>query len=211
MDKETKLAYLIDEIGMIDDRYVNEVLLAKENRRAATKRRTIALLAAVVAALVLMIGSLWIGKIAWDRILENAQPPHSVDATSLEERILALDTERFEKLTTAEDTQAALHDGSVKLIFRSDAEEYRFITVSDQKDAAKLRQYLSGDGNKTPVTDPPKAHLQLWVSLGNGHVLTPYLLEESGGGAYGVLPDYAIEAYPSASFEDFILSLLQET
>ncbi len=225
-----KLDYLVDEMGGIDERYINEALSTVSKQRKISSAKLFVLSAAVICALVLsvFVGAAVSGvkfspknssekapdsleqseQLTSDRL--HVEPPVNSEAPSgdiLRELVLSLDKNSFETVKYAEGERDFLFDRQVRIIWTFNKEVYYAATVTGEENIKKLEDYFENEESIISTTGQAET-FGMWVSFGDGRVLIPYLLYDSGGAVFGNLPDYIPEGYPDDDFANFIFSLI---
>ena len=220
---EAKISYLFDEIGKIDDKFVNEALPAYEfirpqygekRRERRGISRALALVAAVVLVFVLSLGVVAnLEDILFSKDNESV-PEQNVDDYKSKDRIYAqfatLDAQSLGSAEVTGDVNDLLYDSSTRLIWTFGDGVYYSVTVRNSAYEDRIEHYLKSDFGEKASPDDEFSDFKFWISYGNGKCVTPYLERNGGRESYGIVSDYLPEIYPSDAFASFIGSLIRE-
>lgn len=226
---------LYRSIGEIDDRLVSEAL-DYEPKRRVLPRPFLPIVSTVAAALIVAVLALrllpFIDLGVGDSPIDSGEPPVSTGTPQLPNEtekdeiplwsvakdhrenlafLSALDglTESATPLTEA----PSLKDGEAKLILRDDRDgTYYEILLEDAFDhsSEQLLELLADDpALSVPhgCTPPP---FSVWITLGDGVAISPYLTYGSGNLFYGTLDDYVPEHLPSEDLAAFLTDLIRD-
>lgn len=202
-NKNEKAAYLLDEIGQIDDRLIAEAMAFRPKKKRRYPLLVAAVCAALAAVLVITVsGAFAIGKIVSGVIGGNEPPRTDVQAGLGELLTVNADADGVE--TFADIGDVDLFDRAC-LIWRlePDGAYYAKALTSDSLSelSAELGKGTAYGGN-TAVDG-------LWISYGDGIVVSPYLKRSAGNVWYGELFDYAPEIEPSGGLVSCISDLFE--
>ena len=205
----SKIEYLIDELGKIDDRFIDEALLP---RAAANKKRRALKPLALVAAIVLVFAV----SIAVIANMGNKKSSSAIDHNQtqaqgdvLYDEIAAIDAQTLATLKTDCDITSLLYGNTTRLIWTFDGEVYYSVNVYG-RDVDTINRYLKNDRYQKADADDEFTNFRFWISYGDGSVTTPYLEKNSGRISYHSLSDYLPEVYPSGEFARFIATLISD-
>ncbi|MBQ9079604.1 MAG: hypothetical protein IJY27_00860 [Clostridia bacterium] len=212
-DARRAAEYLFDEIGGIDDSFIAAAQSARPARRYAPRR--IAVLAAAVAAVIMLFAvtvPLYRGGSVKDD-LDNAIT--SVNDNQAADNIdkaddLTPDKVELEALlaqtgnTFAVTEQIDLFDGAARLIWQTrESGEISAIKLSTSE-LGRIKT-LSGDGERV---EGGESDILVWISYGNGQVVSPYLEASAGNIGYGSLFDYLPEIIPTDELTGYIGNII---
>lgn len=188
---------LFDSIGGIDDRYIAEAQAYRPCvGRRARGRRIFVIAAAALLSLALIIGAL---PLAISIILSgNSSEPATENPVYLSD-LLARHAHSMTPLDSAPD----LSDGTARLIWSCDGELYA-VNIG-KKQLSHLAASLAADTGSSPS----QSTTHVWLSLGDGRVMTPELRLSAGNISYGTLFDYNAEISPSRDVVDSIRKILE--
>ena len=198
-EKMKKAEYLFSELSGIDERLVAEALEVKGKRTGFGKRAVVVLVAAALL-MSLFVGSFVIGNIVGDKKQDSVEP---VVSDTFEESLA--DAERSSRVMSYRSTDDIdLFDGAAKIVW-SDGDGYNVIRLSGESEQKKLYSAMNksfagakavGEGDDTDVL--------VWISFGDGRVMTPYLRNTVGNVGYGTLFEYEAEIVPTSDMSKFV-------
>ncbi len=220
-DTRRAAEYLFDEIGGIDDSFIAAAQSARPMR--ARKPLRVAALAAAAVLVMAMVVALPMNFITNGVDKDSNEfygGPASTkpidglgslpdddgweDKPSTEQSMLELDG----ILGGAPDSfyvggVPELFDGTPRLLWLQDGRLYGVkLTASELKN---LRQEQDrGD----QIGDAAEAEIMVWISYGNGLVVSPYLEDSPGNVGYGELFDYSPEIIPSSAVTGQIRTII---
>ena len=209
IDRYQKAAYLFSEIGGIDDRLLHEAEVYKPKSRVMPR---ILLVAACLALTVsLCLGTVVVASRAIDRLLplvQDTQSPDVPDASTpktLDEMlVLSRDTASYDRVRAEE---FDFYDGRARLIWRyGDGDE---VCVSRALTAYELSSLEREARKGTSVGETsPELTCRVWISLGDGTVVSPYLKLTEGNVGVAEFFDYDAELMPTEAFNSQISDIL---
>ncbi len=197
---------LFDSMGMIDDALIAEAENYSSKRNAVHNafvlRRFVAVAAAVVLLSVGTVGSYLVSKSANnDSDVKDGLVDEQVGSTG---RLMGT-------LQTASSGGLALRvspdalnffDGRTMLIWQYEGESDCYVVECDSPQ--KLKNEMSKGGEQISREDSESIDYKVWVSYGNGEIVTPHLKESSGNVGYAELFDYSPEIIPNEEFEKVV-------
>ena len=202
-ERMKKAEYLFSELSWIDDRIVNSALEVRGSRRQGVKRALVVLVAALLFT-AFCIGTFIIGNIA----KTNKPEKPSEDAPITFEEVLsnAANSSRAMTYGSAEDID--LFDGTAKIIW-SDKEEYHVIHLAGESEQNQLYSAMKRSYERAKEAESrDEAKTLVWISLGDGRVMTPYLKNTEGNVGYGALFEYQPEIVPTSDMSDLVNNLI---
>lgn len=206
---------LFDAIGMIDDRYIAEADSAYiPAKRTNIWKKAILAAVAVTLALSVMIGSflvasfvggyLFIDKV-FDALITN-KDESDLDAPSatLSEKLVSI-KDKTEDMRVSEDS-IDLFSGSSMVIWKySDEADYRVSLISDNELVTLQGKLERNRGESIDSSMPTDTQIDgVWIALGDGRVISPYLEQTAGNVGYGQIFDYTPEYEPSDDFAEYL-------
>ena len=221
---EAKISYLFDEIGKIDDKFVNEamqVYVPRSYERSEKRRpkRSISKALSLVAAVVLVF-AITLTAVAnlegllFDRSNDNKSESVPNDTYESRDRIYAhlatLDAQALSAAEVSGNVNDLLYGSPTRLIWTFGDGVYYSVTVRNSADEQIIEDYLRSDNTTKADPDEEIGNFRFWISYGNGKCVTPYLERNGGRESFGILSDYLPEIYPSDAFARFIGSLISE-
>lgn len=223
-DRERKISSaerLFDAIGMIDDRLIAEAAECHSQNLTQKKIPFMRRYAVSLTALLLvfmMVGGFTIANLS--TVLDS-------DSNSLDEGIRddigeigqngnTLDFVLSSAVQKSDATTVSLEeidffDGEVSIIwsYAGDGEnEYHKLTFEAQNAESKVKNCMSKSVEQIPAESEDSNICRVWVSYGNGEVVSPYLKESAGNIGYATLFEYSPEVVPSDSFCDLVSNAL---
>lgn len=185
-------------LGQLDDATASGAL--NYRKRISSGVRVAIILAACMAFIVTMI----VGVSVVSRVGNDNKSKFPDDAAP-QTVSAVLEAKRDEYRTYSED-EIDLFDGKVTLIWKyADRDGYCKKTFSE----AQRRKLVSNIGKGTVTGNTSqKTECYVWVSFGDGTVVSPCLSESSGNIGYGTLFEYEPEIEPSADITSYIRTLL---
>ena len=201
--KDKKAAYLLDEIGAIDDRYIAE---AMNVRRKPKTGKVLLILAACIALISILLisvaGAFTIGGIVGGIIRDDINSSRPKPAEELGE--ILQKQSGAEGVTKVADASEIDFFNGAYLIWQSKSGGYCLKKLPDYS----LRRLTSNIGGMA-VGDDEEITLgtKVWISCGDGTVISPYLKASAGNIGYGELFNYEPEIIPSKSFNSCVSNL----
>ncbi len=195
---KSKIAYLFREIGEVDDALVQEALAYRPKRTAF--ERILMVAACLTLSLMLCFGVLLISLRSKDAPNDQGKPPLEDGhvAYSLDQLLLAqADSGSYTVLQSVE--KAEFFGGRGYIVWQyADSNE---LFVSRALSDAELLRLTDTVGKGASVGEQsPALSCRVWLILGNGEVISPYLKESCGNRGYAELFDYDVEVLPTDEF-----------
>ncbi len=200
VSKQKKAAFLLDEIGNVNDVYVQEALQYR-NTAPATRR---ILTAIACSLLVAVIGLGVAGQL--DAFFPDPEIPNENPSTyvSLDE-FLCTERETFNCITLSVSGVNYFENAHLILQYEGDDTLYQSRALTD-KEVGMLRSMI---GNGSAVgSDSPTLACRVWLIMGDGSVISPYLSLTPGNVGSAVLFDYEAELLPSENMISYISDIL---
>ena len=190
-----KAEYLFDEIGLVDDRLIAEAMSEQKVGRGALSIRRLTV--AAVAAAMVFTASVGLALSALIRNSDKSDGTPSQDsvsdAVSLVSSLAKAEVCGAKVYAAAESID--LFDGNVKIIWEN-AEHYYALEVLGESDIQRLEHALRTTYSKAEKVGTDEG-VRVWISYGDGSVISPYLSESAGNVGYGVVFDYSPEIVPT--------------
>ena len=218
-DTSRAAEYLFDEIGGIDDSYIAAAMSARPVRARRPSR--IAVLAAAAVLVMAMVVALPMSfvtdKDGADNVaeLDELEKPISTDpsADDAEQKpdVIESPFELDSLLSNTPDSfnmggEPDLFDGTPRLLWQTVDGVLCGVNLS----AAELEHLNREQGKGKQVGDAAmEAEVMVWISYGNGLVVSPYLEDSPGNVGYGELFDYSPEIIPSAAVTGRIRTIIE--
>ena len=217
-----KAEILLDAMSEIDDLYLTEALSHFPAVSPSRKRilsspvmRVLPAIAALAAVLALVftgsLNRLFAKKDAEnaDTSLKNEAPPmtESTSVTTLNS-VLQSCTES-PSFTSVSADDITFFDGNVRLTVKNRQTKALYVSRPlTSVEQAKLLDEFKRTGERVTDTDETDEIYSVWITLGDGQVLTPCLPATVGNIGAGELFDYASERIPTQTFFDLIKALI---
>ena len=217
-DKLPHAERLFDAIGLIEDGILVEAETTQVLRPYVRRRGQIRSLIALACAFsVITAGVLGSALVS---LLFPTGESHAPESSAPDASTPVLETLQ-ESLQWAESSGAAatvsdvgaidFFDGTAKIIWRGEDEsQYRVITVASPAEADRILDRLKVAG--TPLA-PDSAYdptYSVWISRGDGTVVSPYLKPSAGNVGYACLFDYAPEVEPDEELAALIRGVVTD-
>ena len=211
---ESKIEYLIDELGRIEDRFVDEAMTyEKPARKGHRVSKSLVLIAAVVMMLVLsltIIADLGDKKSKPQNDYDSENVPSYTSNDRLYTNLLAIDVQSLGAIRVESDVSELLYGKTPRLIWTFGDGVYYSVTLRNSADKEIIDGYLKNDVSIKADPNDEFSDFRFWIAYGDGKCTTPYLENNGGRDSYGALSDYLPEIYPSDAFARFIGSLISE-
>jgi len=195
--KEEKALRLYESIGDIDQGMATSALNYKARYVSPLK------LGFIIAACLSLMVMFFVGGL---RIIDGGlkldENPGAADTVSSFDSVLS---ETSDTSLICEESEIDFFSGRVELIW-SDGENY-YVKPLGKK--AEVDTVLDGIGKGADVDGDDKFRYKVWVSYGDGRVVSPYLKDTEGNVGYASLFDYSPEIVPNGDFVDSLSELLK--
>ena len=202
-----KTKYLFRAIGEIDDRLVQEAAFYRPHRSAFSCVMLVA--ACLSLSLVLSAGAFLLTN---RRGNEQEDDVGKVPPTSESPSTVALDTLLLNQRDTASYTTVSsaeeldLFSGEVRVVWQyADSEEVCVSRALTVRESANLAAHFGSGANVGDAS--PALSCKVWIALGDGTVVSPYL-KASAGNLGTELFDYNAEILPTQGFISCISEIL---
>lgn len=223
--KEKLAEYLFDEIGGIDDSIIASAMGSYPQSRRITIRRKATVIIAALLSLSIFT-ALFLGVLnqanedsfepsdksdpvmdgADDENDDDSDTHYGTDHLTLATRLNSLkDTVNAEKLDASE---IKYFDGYARIVWKYSDENYYRVCRISSSDLTRLTTKIENDQGKL-VESAEKGSVEgIWISFGDGKVITPCLLSSEGNVGYGSVFDYTAEVEPSEALASFICDII---
>ncbi len=217
MNKEKKIGYLMDEIGRINDMYVAEAAESAKATQGSSKLwfkyLGVAACLVLAVAIVLRVGVL-IGDFSEKSDFPTEQGPMDPHSVGLDVYLAESDFPNVTVLGGMDHAGGAsellnFSDGNAYLVWQEEGSD----TLSRSRPLAKReveslkKEIVKGVSLNSADTEPPRCYV--WLVLGDGKVLSPYLEQTPGNVGYGTLFDYDPECIPTPAFITLVSDILE--
>ena len=209
---------LFDAIGNIDDRLIQEALHAPvaSARRSRYGLKAIIVLAAVLTLTVGILATAVVAKLISS--VKNAldDPYHdgydSIDtAPTTQSLSQTLISAQSDATVVSDASDIDFFDGSMRIVWRIEGEnEYRMVTLTSQSDATRLVRAIEAQKQAIFPENTESIQCEVWITLGDGRVISPYLKTSAGNVGYAELFEYSPEIEPDENLTSLINDLISD-
>ncbi len=215
MNDQKKTAYLLDEIGRISDLYVAEAAQPKPKRQTATLYKYLGMAACILVVCTLLL-RIWV-LVGGMPKGEDSQSPTVSDGVRIPlDAYLAQNEHLFQNVTVLGGRD---HAGAGELLSYFDGNAY-LVWQKENSDTLSQSRPLTahelealqkelGRGEEIDSTLAQQVSCRVWILLGDGRVISPYLEATSGNVGYGTIFDYNAECIPSTTFTSLVSDILE--
>lgn len=196
---------LYEEIGGVSERYLQEASNYRAKRRSGFWR--VALIAAAIMlslAVVLSTLAFSVGLILVDFLrTEQPDPPEQQPEYNTVAAMESVLLKRQGSLPVHSDGELGYFDGDYKLIWsESDSDQYYSVRLSKNELGQLLYLMQKPRADFTESSEQPT--LQIWICLGDGIVISPYLKNTAGNTGHGEVFHYDPELEMTPELAAFI-------
>ena len=218
-DKTKGADLLFDAIGNIDDSLIQEAQTAPVRKAAQSRRKSFTAIIALAATLTLLLGVFAATLLA--KIVGNlhsnlkGDAPDGYDSTTAPEATPSLsqtliDTES-DAIVVANAEDIDFFDGNTRIIWQIEGEsDYKVVTLRSQSDAARLVNAIERQNQAISPSNTESTSCDVWITLGDGRVISPYLKTSAGNVGYAELFEYSPEIEPDESLINLINDLISD-
>ena len=208
-EKTIKAEMLLEGIGEIDDTLLAEALAYRPRRRAGS--RLVILAATVAVFLTIMMGLGVIGRLADEKKGDSVAPEFN-DAPQAPAQTGTLDSflssieggDGYEYLADAD--TLPYFDGMAHVVWQYSGDGGYYVSEGIEGEELESLKVEIGCGYYVGA-ESPELNCRVWVLLGDGRVISPYLVATSGNISTEVF-DYEPEIIPSEEFVTRIQGIL---
>ena len=208
-DKFRAAERLFDALDMIDDRIVFE---AQEAYKAPSRSSSLSFRKYVVSAMVAMvlvvsmIGGFVISNLTKKNDVDLNENVGTTDIGSEQQMdMLLLAAAQVGAVESTPIEEIDFFDGNVSLIWSYEGDTNYYKLIFDTSDAEiKIKNQMSAPKKEITDTSADLLCCKVWISYGNGEVVSPYLKASNGNIGYSTLFDYSPEVIPSEAFTDLV-------
>lgn len=187
-------------IGMIDDEIVAAAQSPTFVKRKTLWRNGVIAAVAACVALAIGVGALGTGMLA---MLLRGTDKATDEALTLD-TVLQSAADNDSVMHLAED-DIVLFSGKTSLIWQDGGEgNYCVVELNSDYDASRLKQELYYQTEEVSAEEAAAINCRVWVSFGDGKVVSPHLKRSAGNVGYGKLFDYDPELMPSDSLAELV-------
>ena len=196
--KEEKALRLYESIGDIDHGMATAALNYKSSRSVSPLKLAFIIAACFALTVMFVIGG---AKIA-DGLLDLNETPGMADGVYKLDSMLG---EEADQVLIKAESDIDFFSGEVELIW-SDGENY-YVKPLGKKN--EVNSVLNEIGKGEEIAVDQSFEYKVWISYGDGRVVSPYLKDTDGNVGNASLFDYSPEIVPSEDFVDSVNELLK--
>ena len=196
--KEEKALRLYESIGDIDHGMATAALNYKSSRSVSPLKLAFIIAACFALTVMFVIGG---AKIA-DGLLDLNETPGMAEGVYKLDSMLG---EEADQVLIKAESDIDFFSGEVELIW-SDGENYYVKPLGKKNEVTPVLNEI-GKGEEIDVDQ--SFEYKVWISYGDGRVVSPYLKDTDGNVGYASLFDYSPEIVPSEDFVDSVNELLK--
>lgn len=198
-----KAAFLLDEIGYVNDVYLEEALTYQ--KRKFYSRPWVAAVACILA--VVLVGGGLLNSPLFDNIFQEVNKTDAPEVSAPATLDSFLSTNRETLHCSAISADEVNYFGSTYLILQYEGDETlyrsRNLTAREVENINKLM----GKGDSVGANSP-ELLCRVWLVCEDGTVLSPYLKNTDGNKGHATLFDYEAEIFPSSDLISCISDIL---
>ena len=198
-----KAAFLLDEIGYVNDVYLEEALTYQ--KRKFYSRPWVAAVACILA--VVLVGGGLLNSPLFDNIFQEVNKTDAPEVSAPATLDSFLSTNRETLNCSAISADEVNYFGSTYLILQYEGDETlyrsRNLTAREVENINKLM----GKGDSVGANSP-ELLCRVWLVCEDGTVLSPYLKNTDGNKGHATLFDYEAEIFPSSDLISCISDIL---
>ena len=208
-DKLRSAERLFDAFGMIDDRIVfeaQEAYMAPSRNSSLSFRKYVVSAMVAMVLVVSMIGGFLISNLTKKNDVDLNENVGTTDIGSEHQMdMLLLSAAQNGVVESTPIEEIDFFDGNVSLIWSCEGDSNYYKLIFDTNDAEiKIKNQMSAPKNEITDTSADSLSCKVWISYGNGEVVSPYLKASNGNIGYSTLFDYSPEVLPSEAFTDLV-------
>ena len=208
-DKKRKAEALLDAIGEIEDSYLAEAVAYRKRRK--TLSRLLIIAATLVLSMAILLSTVIGASIVGIFLIENAPPQNGEDQEEeyMGDKLSFLmaglsDSNKFTFCESEKDIPYA--NGSAYVVWQYEGEDGYYL--SDELSGSEVDKLKSHIGRGKQVGEgSPTLKCKVWLLLGDGRVISPYL-KASAGNISNAVFDYEAEITPDDALVDQISDIL---
>lgn len=204
-DKTEKALYLFREIGGIDERLIHEAIFYRPKKSALP--RVLLVAAALSLSLVLAVGAFLITMQTQKGHSSNDAITPPTDQNEVPPTLDSILLSQSDKQNAVASDAIEFFGGNAYVVWqRTDSNE---IYVSRALTSHEVKRLTSEIANGTPIQESEAEPLcRVWILLGDGSTVSPYLEPSNGNVGAAELFDYHAELIPSTAFNSTLSEIL---
>ncbi len=218
-EKRRKAEILLDAVGEVDDALLSEALNYRKKSTYST--RVVAMAASFALVFCLIAGALIIGRldllkndltgesmgdnVANDDKLDNSAGDGSNASVGLDGVFISLaDRERYNYVTDPD--TLPYYGGRAYIVWQYAGIEKYYISEPLRDAELETIKTALGQGSYAGESSP-QINVKVWILLGNGRVISPYLIASNGNISNEIF-DYEVEIIPNDHLTQKLESIL---
>ena len=191
---------LYEEIGYVDERFLQEAASYRA-RKKSPAWRVVLIAAALLLSFTLLLGTVaagvTIGVIG--ALIDREEQPDQETLTPMEQMEKTMAQSSLKPLSADE----LAFFGTPTLIWSEQgSDEYYSVTLS--KSQCEQLVYLMQSSRREYTAQSEQPTYQIWLSFGDGVVVSPYLKNTAGNAGHGTVFDYDPELEMSDDLAEYI-------
>ena len=196
---------LYEEIGYVDERFLQEAASYRA-RKKSPAWRVVLIAAALLLSFTVLLGTVaagvTIGVIG--ALIDREEQPDQETLTPMEQMEKTMAQNSLEPLAADE----LAFFGTPTLIWSEQgSDEYYSVTLS--KSQCEQLVYLMQSSRREYTAQSEQPTYQIWLSFGDGVVVSPYLKNTAGNAGHGTVFDYDPELEMSDDLAEYIARYIE--
>ncbi len=200
---------LYQEIGGVDERYLQQAVVYRARKQAPAWR------AVLIAAVLTLVGALLlctvaasvaigvIGGLLWS---EGNDPQPAPDIPMVQmEQVMQASQDRLEPLSAEE---LPLFAGPLLIFSEQGSDAYYAVTLTTSE-CERLVTLMQSQNRTEYTKQSQEPAYQIWLSFGDGMVVSPYLKNTAGNAGHGEVFDYDPELEMSDDLAELIARYIE--
>ena len=195
---------LYEEIGYVDERYLQEAATYRA-RKKTSAWKPLLLAAAIMLSVTLLLGTLAAGTVIgviWT-ILDSNEPEQPAPLMPMEQMEQAMAQNQLRPQSADE----LNFFGGAALIWREQGSDEYYSVMLSRSECERM-VYLMQTGRREYTAQSDEPTYQVWLSFGDGVVVSPYLKNTAGNTAHGQVFDYDPELEMSDDLAEYIAACI---
>ena len=196
---------LYEEIGGVDERFLQEANVYHARKKSPAWR------VVLIAAALMLCGALLLGTVAAGvtigvigALIDREEQPDQETLTPMEQMEKTMAQSSLKPLSADE----LAFFGTPTLIWSEQgSDEYYSVTLS--KSQCEQLVYLMQSSRREYTAQSEQPKYQIWLSFGDGVVVSPYLKNTAGNAGHGTVFDYDPELEMSDDLAEYIARYIE--
>lgn len=202
-EKIKKANALLDAIGEIDDIYLSEALSYRRKRGIGS--RVLVIAATLTLSLILLVSAVISSRFASGSESDEVPPYNAEQTSGLDSFMIGInDREAFAYVE--EESELPYRDGNAYIVWQYSGENRYYISEELSYTEISYLKTQIGSGEEVGGNSP-ELECKVWILLGDGRVVSPYL-KASTGNISNEIFDYEAEIDPNEGLVNKISAIL---